>query len=175
MLELHPVFEGRSPRLTMNQLQLNKPPVHEVASCVYTATVAMASEEAADARVSGKAVSDDGSLALVLQLPTELGGPGGGTNPEQLFAAGLAASFHGALTTAARAKGIRLAGSIGIVASVHLCDDPPEEGLFLTAELDVALPTMKPEEARSLMSEAERTCPYAKMTRTGLQAMFTLR
>jgi Ohr subfamily peroxiredoxin len=104
-----------------------------------------------------------------------LGGQGGGTNPEQLFAAGLAASFHEALTTVARAKGFRLAGGIGIVARVHLCDAPPEEGLFLTAELDVALPAMQPEEASSLMSEAERTCPYAKMTRAGLRAMFTLR
>ena len=58
---------------------------------------------------------------------------------------------------------------------VHLCDDPPEEGLFLTAELDVALPAMPAEEARSLMSEAKRTCPYAKMARTGLHAMFSLR
>jgi len=159
----------------MNQLALSAVSAPGVAFPLYTATVAMASEEAAHARLSGKAVSDDGSLALVLRLPVELGGQGGGTNPEQLFAAGLAASFHGALTVAARTKGFRLAGAIGIVARVHLCDDPPEEGLFLTAELDVALPAMQPEEARSLMSEAERTCPYAKMTRAGLRAMFTLR
>ena len=157
----------------MNQLQLSAP--REVACPLYTATVAVAGESALHARFSGRAISDDGSLALVLRPPTELGGQGGGTNPEQLFAAGLAASFHEALTAVARAKGIRLAGSIDIVASVHLCSDRSDDGLFLRAELEVALPAMQPGEARSLMLEAERTCPYAKMTRTGLRAMFTLR
>ena len=159
----------------MNQLELSAPPAQGAAFPLYTATVAVASEAAAHAGFSGRAISDDGSLALALRLPIELGGQGGGTNPEQLFAAGLAASFHAALTTVARAKGIHFAGSIGIVASVHLCGDRPDEGLFLTAELEVALPAMQPEQARSLMSEAERTCPYAKMTRTGLRTMFTLR
>jgi Ohr subfamily peroxiredoxin len=159
----------------MNQLELSAPLAQGATFPLYTATVAVASEAAAHARFSGRAISDDGSLALVLRSPAELGGQGGGTNPEQLFAAGLAASFHEALATVARAKGIHLAGGIGIVASVHLCGDPPDEGLFLTAELEVALPAMRPDEARSLMSEAERTCPYAKMTRTGLRAMFTLR
>lgn len=159
----------------MNQLELSAPRAHEVAFPLYTATVAVAGESALHARFSGRAISDDGSLALVLRLPTELGGQGGGTNPEQLFAAGLAASFHEALTTLARAKGIRLAGSIDIVASVHLHGDRLGEGLFLTAELEVGLPAMQADEAHSLMSDAERMCPYAKMTGTGLRAMFTLR
>jgi Ohr subfamily peroxiredoxin len=159
----------------MNQLELSAPPALGAAFPLYTATVAVASKAAAHARSSGRAISDDGSLVLVLRSPTELGGQGGGTNPEQLFAAGLAASFHEALATAARTKGIHLPGGIDIVASVHLCGDPPDKGLFLTAELEVALPAIRLDEARSLMSEAERTCPYAKMTRTGLRAMFTLR
>jgi Ohr subfamily peroxiredoxin len=157
----------------MNQLQLSAP--REVACPLYTATVAVAGESALHARFSGRAISDDGSLALVLRPPTELGGQGGGTNPEQLFAAGLAASFHEALTTLARAKRIRLAGSIDIVASVHLRGDRLGEGLFLTAELDVGLPVMQADVAHALMSEAERMCPYAKMTGTGLRVMFTLR
>jgi osmotically inducible protein OsmC len=142
---------------------------------LYTATVAMAAEAASPAPSAGRAVSDDGALALVLRRPTEPGGQGGGTNPEQLFAAGLAAGFHGALTMVALSRGIRLSGKVGIVASVHLCRDSSEEGFLLAAELEVALPSVDPEEARSLMLEAERMCPYAKMARAGMRSAFILR
>src|SRR3984957_13865735 len=46
----------------------------------------------------GRAMTKDGSLDVKLTTPKELGGPGGsGNNPEQLFAAGYAACFIGAL------------------------------------------------------------------------------
>ena len=75
----------------------------------------------------------------------------------------------------ALASGIRLVGSIGIVASVHLCRDLSEQGLFLAAELEVALPPMAREDAQSLIFEAERMCPYAKMARSGIRSTFILR
>ncbi|PPJ40751.1 peroxiredoxin, partial [Pseudoxanthomonas sp. KAs_5_3] len=68
---------------------------------LYTTTVAVSGGEARHTRVSGRAVSDDGNLDLVLRQPTELGGDGGGTNSQQLFAAGFAACFHGAMAIAA--------------------------------------------------------------------------
>jgi lipoyl-dependent peroxiredoxin len=140
---------------------------------LYTATVAMATQPALDA--PGRLVSDDGALALVLRPPMQTGGRGNGTDAEQLFAAGLAASFHAALTGAAESQGIHLQGRIGIVASVHLAPDPSETGLRLAVELEVALPAMAPDVAQALMLEAERVCPYAKMARSGICSNFILR
>jgi len=45
---------------------------------------------------NGHARTDDGSLDLDLATPRQQGGPGGATNPEQLFAAGYAGCFHSA-------------------------------------------------------------------------------
>src|ERR1700684_3487625 len=45
----------------------------------------------------GESRTDDGALAVKLAVPKEMGGPGGGNNPEQLFAAGYAACFLGAM------------------------------------------------------------------------------
>ena len=52
----------------------------------------------------GHARSSDGVLDFDLAVPTEMGGSGGATNPEQLFAAGYAACFHSALRTIARRR-----------------------------------------------------------------------
>jgi osmotically inducible protein OsmC len=53
----------------------------------------------------GKAASADGLLSVSLSVPKSLGGPGGeGTNPEQLFAAGYAACFLGAVKLVARTR-----------------------------------------------------------------------
>ena len=45
-------------------------------------------------RVNGHGRSTDGALDVQLRRPKELGGEGGGTNPEQLFAVGYAACFQ---------------------------------------------------------------------------------
>ncbi len=64
-----------------------------MADTLYTA-VATAT---GDGRAGGRAVSDDGQLDVTLAVPRQMGGPGGGTNPEQLFAAGWSSCFHSAL------------------------------------------------------------------------------
>ncbi len=69
---------------------------------LYTAVVTVTPGQEGHARMSGHAESEDGLLALELAMPQELGGRGQGTNPEQLFAAGYAACFHGALALVAR-------------------------------------------------------------------------
>src|SRR5688500_1029703 len=73
--------------------------------------------EAAHGRASGIARSQDGELELHLRLPKELGGDGGGTNPEQLLAAGYAACFHGALSLLAARRGLDIPDAT-IIASV---------------------------------------------------------
>ena len=59
---------------------------------LYTATA----HATGDGR-NGHTRSDDGILDLDVRIPKEMGGAGGATNPEQLFAAGYAACFHSAL------------------------------------------------------------------------------
>ncbi|WP_198083017.1 Ohr family peroxiredoxin [Variovorax sp. E3] len=137
---------------------------------LYTTTVAVSGGEARHARASGRAVSDDGNLDLVLRQPKELGGDGGGTNSQQLFAAGFASCFHGAMTIAAASKRMRLPPHIDIAATVSFARDPVD-GLFLiVAELEVSLPQMDACEAAALVAETQRICPYSKMSRVGMNA-----
>src|SRR5262245_1476291 len=85
--------------------QLERPPVSLLNKYkgpslqpLYSTTVTVTGGKAEHGRASGVVRSDDGNLDLNLRLPAELGGPGGETNPEQLFAAAFAACFHGALS-----------------------------------------------------------------------------
>ena len=57
-------------------------------------------------RRGGRATTSDGQLDLRLTAPKELGGPGTGTNPEQLFAAGYAACFNSAVLRFAKEAGV---------------------------------------------------------------------
>jgi Ohr subfamily peroxiredoxin len=117
----------------------------------------------------GAARSDDGRLDLKLSLP---GGPGHGTNPEQLFAAGWSACFEGAMGHAARARGIALPADLAIDAEVSLRQG--EDGFSLAARLTVSVPGMEPEVARQLIDAAHRTCPYSKAIKGNIDAVVTL-
>src|SRR3989440_9906590 len=55
-------------------------------------------------RVEGHGRTSDGALEVDLRLPQEMGGSGGGTNPEQLFAVGYPACFESALGAVARRR-----------------------------------------------------------------------
>lgn len=133
---------------------------------LYTARVTVGGGEARHGRASGRAVSDDGQLDISLRLPKELGGPGGGTNPEQLFAAGYAACFHGALNLVAAKTKVAIP-DVKIAAIVTFGRDP-SDGLFLiTADIEVSLPGMAETQAQALIDETEKICPYAKILRQG--------
>ncbi len=119
-------------------------------------------------RASGVARSDDGALDLDLRLPPELGGPGGGTNPEQLFAAAYGACFHGALQLLATKNGIALPGCTVEVA-VCFGRDPVDGHHALQADVTVHLPGMAQRVAEELVRATERVCPYAKMVRQGCE------
>ncbi|MGO1070732.1 Ohr family peroxiredoxin [Lysobacter sp. CA199] len=137
------------------------------AFALYTGRVRVTGGEAAHGRASGVATSDDGALAVNLRLPIELGGPGGGSNPEQLLAAGYAACFHGALTLLAGRAGI-VVGELMVEAAVTFARDPMD-GLFaLSADVRVHLPGLDRVLAAELVRNAERVCPYAKMFRHGI-------
>ena len=89
---------------------------------------------------NGQVTSSDGLLDAAVRAPVELGGAGGATNPEQLFAAGYAACFHSALRRVAGAAGADVSGS-QVTARVGIGALRP--GAFgLTVALDVSLPAV---------------------------------
>jgi len=109
---------------------------------------------------NGESRSSDGRLDIKLSSP---GTTGGGTNPEQLFAAGWSARFLGAMGVAAAKMKTRLPTDAGIDAEVDLCDGGGE--YFLRARLNVSLPGVERDVAQALVNAAHQTCPYSKATR----------
>lgn len=111
---------------------------------------------------SGNVKSSDGVINFDLRPPKEMGGPGGNyTNPEQLFAAGYAACFGGALSHIALAKNIRTKPSITAKVTINKDGD----GFKLSVEMDVVVPGVTQKEAEELAEEAHHFCPYSKATR----------
>jgi len=112
----------------------------------------------------GHAKTSDGGLSLDLRVPTEMGGNGGGTNPEELFAAGYAACFESALRTIARRRHMD-ADDITIDSAVSLLPNG-DGGFKLAVTLDVALPSIGDREtAGQLVRGAHEVCPYSNATR----------
>ncbi|PRB72768.1 organic hydroperoxide resistance protein [Arthrobacter sp. MYb213] len=111
----------------------------------------------------GRVKTADGKLDLNLTPPTELGGSGTGTNPEQLFAAGYAACFHSALHSVARSRKIKIEDS-SVGGRVHLHRDG-DSGFKLSVELEVVIPEMDHAQAQELADAAHQVCPYSNATR----------
>ena len=115
-------------------------------------------------REDGHGRSADDELNVRLRVPKEMGGAGGGTNPEELFAVGYAACFESALATVARRRHLD-AGQLAIDSAVSLL--PAGNGAFrLAVTLDVSLPSVGDREtAAQLVREAHQVCPYSNATR----------
>jgi len=111
---------------------------------------------------AGHARSDDGTLDVDLRVPQEMGGPGGGTNPEQLFAAGYAACFQGALAVAGRRRKVDTSGSL---VSCRVSIGPVGKAFGLAVELDVEVPGVDAATCEQLAAEAHEVCPYSNATR----------
>lgn len=122
----------------------------------------------------GQARSEDGRLEVGLSTPQELGGAGGaGTNPEQLFAAGYAACFLGALKLVAQRQKVKIPAETAITATVGI--GPRSEGGFgITADLEISLPGIAREEAQRLVEAAHQTCPYSNATRNNVAVGLTV-
>jgi lipoyl-dependent peroxiredoxin len=122
-------------------------------------------------RAEGHGRTSDGVLEVDLRLPPELGGEGGGTNPEQLFAIGYAACFEGALGAVAR-RSKQEVGDVGIDSKVSV--SAGEDRTFvLSVELDVTLPSVEGEAAVELVREAHKVCPYSNATRSNIDVTLT--
>ena len=111
---------------------------------------------------NGHVRSSDGIIDQDVKLPTEMGGPGGATNPEQLFAAGYAACFHGALRLAAKKKDVEL-GDTSLDAAVSLT--PDDTTFTISVVLTAHLPGLDQSEADEVIELAHQLCPYSKATR----------
>jgi len=123
-------------------------------------------------RARGHGRTSDGALDVELRLPTELGGEGGGTNPEQLFAVGYAACFESALGVVARRQKVEV-DDLRIDSKVMLL--PTEErGFQLGVELDVTLPSIGDRDrAFELVRAAHQVCPYSNATRGNIEIRLT--
>jgi Ohr subfamily peroxiredoxin len=112
---------------------------------------------------TGRTASSDGILDVALAAPVELGGPGGASNPEQLFAAGYAACFQSALGVVARRFKADITGST-VSADVTL--GSVEGGAYgLKVALHAELPGIETDVAQQLVNAAHQVCPYSNATR----------
>lgn len=125
-----------------------------------------------DGRAGGRAVSDDGLLDVMLAVPAPMGGPGGATNPEQLFAAGWSSCFHSALKMVAAQRKVSLAES-AVAADISIVKSDTG-GLALTAALRVHIGGgIASATAESLVAEAHQVCPYSVATRGNVPVTVT--
>ena len=120
-------------------------------------------------REGGASRSSDGYLDVKLSVP---GSGRIGTNPEQLFAAGWSACFESAIVLVARKKKIAVPADLAIDAEVDL--RLGDDGYSLGARLNVSLPGLAPDVARSLVDGASRVCPYSKAIRGNIDVTYNL-
>jgi osmotically inducible protein OsmC len=138
-----------------------------MAKAIYTAEATVTG-----GRAEGHGKTTDDALDVQLRLPSDMGGNGGGTNPEQLFAVGYAACFEGALGVVGRREKAEV-GDVSIDSRVSLF--PTEQrGFKLAVELDVSLPQVTDaEQAQRIVAAAHEVCPYSNATRGNIDVKLT--
>jgi lipoyl-dependent peroxiredoxin len=118
---------------------------------------------------NGHTATEDGLVDVDVRTPKELGGPGGATNPEQLFAAGYAACFHSAMKLVAKPMEIDATDS---AVSVTVGLGMLESGAFnIALEIVVDVPNADPEQAQALVERAHEVCPYSNATRGNVEVL----
>lgn len=138
-----------------------------MAKTVYTAQATVTG-----GRAEGHGVTSDGALEVELRTPVEMGGDGGGTNPEQLFAVGYAACFEGALGVVGRREHAEV-GDVSIESRVSLIT-AEDRGFNVAVELEVTLPQVAdPEQAVRIVAAAHQVCPYSNATRGNIDVKLT--
>jgi Ohr subfamily peroxiredoxin len=120
-------------------------------------------------REGGASRTSDGRLDVKLTIP---GGPGNGTNPEQLFAVGWSGCFTSAIKGVAAQMKVKLPPDIAVDSEVDLYNG--DEGYFLKARLNVSLPGLERQVAQSILDAAHETCPYSKAVRGNIDVEYNL-
>ncbi|WP_328527231.1 organic hydroperoxide resistance protein [Nocardioides sp. NBC_00368] len=134
---------------------------------IYTATAV----STGDAR-NGHVQSSDGLIDADVRVPKEMGGAGGATNPEQLFAAGYAACFHSALKLVAGKAKVDMTDS-EVVADVSIGENG-QGGFGLAVQLEVTIPGADAATAQQLAEQAHQVCPYSNATRGNIEVELTV-
>lgn len=112
---------------------------------------------------NGHVATDGGILDFDVRVPKAMGGPGGATNPEELFAVGYAACFHSALKFVAGPDKLDVSGT-EVSASVSI-GMLPAGGFSLSVVLDIHAPNLDADAAKALAEKAHQVCPYSNATR----------
>ena len=129
---------------------------------LYTATATATG----DGR-NGHVTSDDGLVDTDVRIPKEMGGQGGATNPEQLFASGYAACFHSALKLVAGQEKLDVTDTqVSASVSIGALDNG---GFGLAVELDVYAPKLDRPTAEAIVARAHEVCPYSNATRGNIE------
>ncbi len=129
-----------------------------MAEAIYTAEAT-----SAGGGRDGRLTTPDGVLDQDVRMPPALGGPGGATNPEQLFAAAWATCFHGALRMVAKNKGVTVPDGATVDAAVGIA--PDETSFAISATITAHLPGLDQAQADEVVHGAHQVCPYSKATR----------
>ena len=118
---------------------------------------------------NGHTATEDGMVDVDVRTPPELGGPGGATNPEQLFAAGYAACFHSAMKLVAKPMDIDATDSaVSVTVGLGMLDD----GAFnIALEIVVDVPNASAEQSLALVERAHEVCPYSNATRGNVEVI----
>lgn len=111
----------------------------------------------------GTGRSDDGRIDVKLSSP---GGPGNGTNPEQLFGVGYSACFMGAMKAVAPKVGVAVPAETAIDTEVDL--GPTANGYGIAVRMKITLPGVERAKAEQLVAEAHKVCPYSNATRNNI-------
>jgi lipoyl-dependent peroxiredoxin len=123
----------------------------------------------------GIAKSDDGKLEVKLDPPKVMGGAGQGTNPEQLFAAGYAACFIGALKVVANSQKLHIPDETSIDSSVNFgLLAGGIKGFSIGVAMVVHIPGMDKEQAERLVQHAHEVCPYSRATRNNIEVKLSV-
>jgi len=120
----------------------------------------------------GSTRSSDGLLDVKLTVPTEMGGAGGGVNPEQLFAAGYSACFIGAMKFVAAQQKLAMPADTSIDATVGIGQIPA--GFGIEVQMAVKVPGMDQAAAQALVDKAHQVCPYSNATRGNIEVTITV-
>ena len=108
---------------------------------------------------AGHVKSSDGLISLDLAMPKELGGKGGATNPEQLFAAGYSACFESAMRFIAGKQKLSLTDA-AVTAKIDLLPNG-EGGFRLGAALTAETKGLDQAAAEAIVAAAHKVCPYS--------------
>jgi lipoyl-dependent peroxiredoxin len=120
---------------------------------------------------NGRAVLENGGLALAMALPKELGGAGDGHNPEQLFALGYSSCYGQAILALSKKHGIDGADA-RVTCAVELEKD--DISFALKVELTVSIPGADKEKVKALVEDAHKICPYSRATRGNVPVTLTV-